>query len=173
MSSPPHAKAAASSAEDLRLRAAYLSMVDPHAAGVAPGDRSQAWFKVASDSMKPYLMSNDEVWITPVHRAPRWGTVVAFVREGCLWVHRCRGPAGTGAVWTRGDTRPVPDAPVPLESIVGVVRGVRRGGRQTPLREDALRAAWSVVRGTLWTLKYNLRRSFGPDRVFDVENIAP
>ena len=97
-------------------------------------------------SMAPRLVDGDRVEIAPARLY--WpGDVVAFRNaDGHLIVHRFLGyrlRAGRLACVTRGDAASLPDAPVPLGSLLGCVVRVRRAGLVTPT--DRVRAVFGFL----------------------------
>jgi signal peptidase I len=76
------------------------------------------------------------------------GDVVVFQRQDRLVVHRVVGRTGDLLV-TRGDRLRYPDAPVPLNGILGCVAAIERGGRRiAPRLTFFCRIASAVLRWT-------------------------
>jgi hypothetical protein len=90
------------------------------------------------------------------------GDIVVMRAESGVVAHRVfhRGRRGAAAHYllTRGDARWVPDAPVPVASLLGIVTGVTRGGTWTP-PPPAIAPGWvaAVSAGVLRSmLEFNL-----------------
>ncbi len=117
--------------------------------------RGLAWegtleLRVAGSCMTPDLEDGATV---RVGRARLYlpGDVVAFAdRTGRLVLHRLIGyrPTGAGlALWTQADAGAVPDAPVPLDRVIGRVMGKVAAGRRASAARRFLRLAASRLFG--------------------------
>lgn len=88
-------------------------------------------FAARGGSMRPCIHDGDVVVVEPCMQ-PRCGDVVLAAQSGRVLVHRVLGRAviaGRAYVFTRGDAAPQPDAPVPVECVLGRVAQVERPGR--------------------------------------------
>lgn len=80
-------------------------------------------------SMTPTLPSDCEIEAAPLAGPAPLGALVIFVADGRLVAHRLVRRAGDRWV-TQGDGRPLPDAPLTADQIIGVVAAAYRDGRR-------------------------------------------
>lgn len=101
-------------------------------------------FRVSGKSMYPTLRPGDTVQIEAKCRDSAVGEVVVYLREERLIIHRF---LGNGRY--RGDGCLTVDAAVNAADMIGIVRQVERGGRQTMLGRGMPTAA-RCFRARLW-----------------------
>lgn len=89
----------------------------------------EAWVREATLSMSPLIRPGDEVrLIRPDPRRITRGTLIAYRRDGRLFLHRVLAQNGGGVV-AKGDGLASPDPPVGWEQVVARVAALRREGR--------------------------------------------
>ena len=88
-------------------------------------------------SMAPAIWPGDDLVIQRICGPLSLGDVVAFLRDGRLFIHRItRASAGATTITTQGDRLFVPDPPVSLDALIGLVTRVERAGRPVPLKHN-------------------------------------
>ena len=105
-----------------------------------------ARLRVQGSSMLPAFRPGDDVLV-------RWsdqddaeaGDVIAFNREGRLFVHRVTGRDASGRIITRGDALPAADAPISEGEYLGKVAEVCRAGETITLRTSLLQRATAAL----------------------------
>jgi len=108
----------------------------------------QARLPVTGSSMFPCMQPGDLLEIRRPAGPIRSGDVIVFQRHDRLVVHRVVGQAGDLIV-TRGDRLRHPDAPVPVNEVLGIVAAIeRRNRRISPRLTFLCRIASSVLRYT-------------------------
>lgn len=109
-----------------------------------------ASIRVQGRSMLPSIRPGDEVELRPgSSHEIEIGDVVAYRRDGRLFVHRVVGKNPEGELVTRGDTLPQPDAPVSESELLGVVSAVRRDEKGVSFQNTfARRATASLFRSS-------------------------
>jgi SOS-response transcriptional repressor LexA len=112
-------------------------------------------FRASGGSMHPAICDGDRITIRPGVSAPGPGTVVAYRRDGRLFVHRVvQVDAGARSFLLRGDSTCGLDAPVPAHQLLGVVVAVRPTAGST------------VRRATVW-LHAAVARGLAPLRLLN------
>jgi signal peptidase I len=108
----------------------------------------QARLPVTGSSMFPCMQPGDLLEIRRPAGPIRSGDVVIYQRHDRLVVHRVVGQTADLIV-TRGDRLRHPDAPVPVNEVLGIVAAIERRGRRITARLTFLcRIASSVLRYT-------------------------
>jgi hypothetical protein len=104
-------------------------------------------FRASGGSMHPAICDGDRITIRPSASTPAPGTVVAYRREGRLFVHRVvRVDADARSYLLRGDSTCGIDAPVSAHQVLGVVVAVRPTGGSAVRRATVWFCA-AVARG--------------------------
>jgi hypothetical protein len=99
--------------------------------GAVLEDGASVRFTAHGGSMHPFIRHGDTLTMAPLDgRCPRLGDVCAFAQPGNenLLIHRLISRRGARCLF-RGDAMGLPDGAVPVASLLGVVREVRREGR--------------------------------------------
>jgi signal peptidase I len=97
-------------------------------------------FRVRGDSMHPVIREDDAVHVEP-SRDVRVGDVVLMLAERGLTAHRVIAHHGHTLI-TRGDNTPEPDAPVPLDRVLGKVMWVERNGERRHVTREYAFLRW-------------------------------
>jgi len=128
--------------------------------------------RATGTSMLPSIWPGDHVIIERVSRPVSAGSVVAYLRNGRLFIHRVfRVSRDSNELLTQGDRLPAPDAPINAGDLLGVVTGLSRGGAPAAMparllwRAHLLRAisrvsdtpAFAIVKLRRWYASRHLR----------------
>jgi hypothetical protein len=107
-----------------------------------------ARLRAQGTSMLPAICPGDEVEIQSCESGEcAFGDVVAFSRDGRLFVHRVIGRDSGGNLLTQGDALLAPDAPVCAEEYLGKVTDVQRNGQAVLMKTSwRQRAAAALFR---------------------------
>lgn len=84
--------------------------------------------RIMSSSMTPTIQADDRLELTPPSSLTV-GAIVVFRTESMFICHRITAIDAQGILTTKGDAADGPGEAVPSASVIGVVRGVMRGGR--------------------------------------------
>ena len=106
--------------------------------------------EVAGMSMAPLIRKGDKIIIAPAIESELRVHDIAVVRtDGKLLAHRV---VSIAPLRTKGDLADAQDPEWPADSVIGVVIGVRRGGRtfSTGSLEGRLRSWWSRAIPLRW-----------------------
>ena len=114
-------------------------------------------FKVASGSMRPALLENDEVTVEGTRGAIACGDIVVYRKSGKMTVHRVVMKLG-GRVITKGDALYRMDRPIAAEKIMGKVIEIRRKKGRNAGRID-MRVPSRVMMGKICALISLLKAS--------------
>lgn len=93
--------------------------------------------KVEGASMWPFIQPGNTVTVCRCSKKPLLGTVVAFLNQGRLIVHRVvwrrKGCSEGWNVWVHGDSSPFSCTRIESEEIIGTVTRLRDRGRFSQL----------------------------------------
>jgi hypothetical protein len=98
-------------------------------------DRRSTWVQAVGRSMTPLIQPGDELLVAFGAMPDRFGQVVLFSQRGLQVAHRFVGWDTRGDVpmlLAKGDAEILADAPVPMDQVLGVVRGLRHGPDRSP-----------------------------------------
>jgi hypothetical protein len=105
-----------------------------------------ARLRVQGSSMLPAICPGDELEIQSCDSSQcEIGDVVAFSRDGRLFVHRVIGRDSGGNLLTQGDALLASDAPVCADEHLGKVAGVERDRQAVPMRTSWLQRAAAAL----------------------------
>ena len=105
-----------------------------------------ARIRVQGTSMLPSLRPGDEIELQCVSsRQIEISDVVAYRRDGRLFVHRVVEKNSLQELVTRGDTLPQPDAPVCESELLGLVSAVRRDGENVTFHSSFAQRATAAL----------------------------
>lgn len=98
------------------------------------GDRVTTWIEASGPGMEPLIQPGDRLLVAFGARPERTGQVILCAVGGNLIAHRLvahrtlTGPTGepTVRLIAKGDAEALPDRAIAAESVVGVVRAIRR-----------------------------------------------
>jgi signal peptidase I len=105
-----------------------------------------ARLRVQGSSMLPAICPGDEIRVQSANcNSAEEGDVVAFSRDGRLFIHRVIGRDSGGNLLTQGDALLAPDAPVCADEYLGKVADVRRDGQPVPMKTSWLQRAAAAL----------------------------
>lgn len=84
--------------------------------------------RIMSSSMTPTIQADDRLELSPPSSLTV-GAIIVFRTENMFICHRITAVDAQGILTTKGDAADGPGEAVPSASVIGVVRGVMRGGR--------------------------------------------
>jgi len=104
--------------------------------------------RVQGSSMLPSLRPGDEVNLQSIPLSTiKIGDIIAYQRDGRLFVHRVIANDPAGQLLTRGDTLLQADAPVSGDELLGVIEAAFRDGKKIDYRATAAgRVAATIFR---------------------------
>jgi len=105
-----------------------------------------ARLRVQGSSMLPAICPGDEIRVQSSScTSAETGNVVAFSRDGRLFVHRVIGHDSGGNLVTQGDALSYQDSPVTPDEFLGKVTQIKRQGRLVGINNSVLQRAAAAL----------------------------
>jgi hypothetical protein len=124
----------------------------------------QHWIAARGDSMRPLITPESRLLVAFGAQPRALGEIILFREGERLIAHRWVARRGTSFI-AKGDAEAFCDAPFSAESILGVVRALRRNAEASasslgctgPLATAIARCSWWLGRSAAWARRVSLR----------------